>query len=203
MIGVYALLVMGGWVFDIHELTRISSIGVSMRFITAVLFFFSTIGLYSISRAITYRDEVALLALAGVSMVILFMVTALFAGRSLGMPTGIESLFLHPHSSVDLSVSMSMQGRPSIVTLTSFALFGLVCIAALFLGDLTKKLIAYAGRIILSIGVIALAGYALNLPVLYYGTDLFAVPMALNTAVLFSLLGFGLMNIFKIPERKQ
>lgn len=200
IIGAYALIVIVGWIFDMEWLTGVFSIGIPMKFITAVLFFFAALGLYCVSRVIERGDEVAFVALPGISIAVFLVVIALFVGRALGTPTGIEDLFLHIPDPVDFSGSLLVTGRPSALTLVNFFLFGSVCVAVLFPGTLRKRLAVYVGHFIFVVGIVALVGYAFGIPALYYEASFSVVPMALNTALCFVLLGVGLVNLGKIEE---
>lgn len=204
IIGIEALIVVAGWAFDIERLTRIGpfDLSINMKFVTAVLFFFSAIGLYLMSRIVQDASEVALVALPGVSLVIFLITIALFVGRLLGTPTGIEYLFLHSSGPVDFSGTLSMEGWPALPTLLNFMLVGLIGIVSLFTGTLREKYLKYTGYFILSTGIIAVAGYVFGLHALYYEFGISTVPMALNTALSFILLGFGLTQVYR-PEAKQ
>jgi hypothetical protein len=85
--------------------------------------------------------------------------------------------------------------------LIDFLLLGLVGTFSLFPGSLREKLFRYAGLIVFLSGATAIVGYTFTLPLLYYDFGSLPVPMALNTAVCFMLLGFGMTQIYK-PETK-
>ena len=202
IIGVEALVVMAGWIFGIDQLTHIAPIGGNMQFITAFLFLLSALGLFCISRVIQYEGEVARLLLPGIFLTIFLVTVTLLVGRMLGTPTGIEDLFLERLSPVYPLGSLQTAGWPSFPAMLNFILFGLAGIASLFPRSFRDRLFKYLGTIILSFGLIALIGYACNIPVLYYEWNVSAAPMALNCAVSFFLLGFGLMRISR-PEKSQ
>lgn len=204
IIGVEALIVMAGWVLRIDALTRIAPTGINMKFVTALLFFFSAFGVYCISRVVEEKDEWSAIFLPAISLIIFLITISLLAGRILGISTGIENLFLQSSSSVtDFSGTISTEGWPSFPTLINFILFGLVGIISIFTSSLREKFIVYSGWFIFSVGLIALVGYTFNLPLLYYQLSFSTVPMALNTAVLFLLLGFGLTQMFQSKEHNE
>ena len=202
IVGAEALVVMIGWVFGLDQLTRIVPVGINMKFITALLFLLSAVGLYLMSRVIRDGNELALVMLPGIALVIFLVTTTLLVGRLLGTPTGIENLFLNIAGPVDFSGAPSKEGWPSLFTLINFMLIGLVGVASLFPGFLRERFLTYLGYFIAAIGLVAVVGYTFGLPVLYYGISASMVPMALNTAVCFILLGFGLTQIYK-PETEQ
>jgi nitric oxide reductase large subunit len=49
------------------------------------------------------------------------------------------------------------------------------------------------GCIVTLIGIIAVGGYIINMPLLYYLVKGFSTAMALHTAILFVILGIGLI----------
>jgi len=199
IIGAEALVVMTGWIFGIEQMTRILPVGTGMRFITSILFLFSSIALYFMSRAVQDEDEVALVILPGTSVVILLVTVTLFVSTAIGTSTGIENAFLVSTSPVEEVYSKSSTGGwPSIPTMVNFTIFGLVGMVSLFPGRLRARTLIYAGYLISIIGLLAVAVYIFNIPEIYHQTRL----MSLNSALLFILLGLGLVQIRR-PETKQ
>src|SRR3990172_10710433 len=56
-----------------------------------------------------------------------------------------------------------------------------------------RKLITPIGYLVLTIGIIAIIGYVVNQPTLYYYIDNVSSAMAIHTAILFVLLGIALI----------
>jgi hypothetical protein len=177
-----------------------------MKFVTAVLFLLGAAGLYYISRAIQNEDEIALVALPGISVAIFVITFTLLIGRVIGSSTGIENLFVLNSGAVDPTIPLSILGYPSIFTTLNFILFGVINTVAIFPGALRERLVVTSGYIIATVGMIATLGYVFNIPDLYYyglhSLVVSATPMTLNTALIFILLGVGLAQIRK-PESLQ
>lgn len=202
IIGIEALVVMAGWILGIDLLTRIAPFGINMKFVTAFLFLFGALELYFVSRAVQDEDDVALVLLPGISLAISLVTIALLVGRLFGTSTGIENLFVENLDPANFSGTALTGGWPSFPTLINFILLGLAGLASLFPGFFREKLLIYLGCFISLSGLIAIVGYLCNVPVLYYELSISTIPMALNTALCFALLGFGLTQINR-PERKQ
>ncbi|MFZ3044150.1 MAG: hypothetical protein WA058_03560 [Minisyncoccia bacterium] len=197
LIGTEAVVVMFGWIFNIEWLTRIIPTGNNMKFITAVLFLLGAAGLYAMALAIEEENEMARVLLPGISLMIFLITTTLLVGRILNTATGVEELFLTSIGPVNLTGEVSRTGWPALPTLIDFILFALLGIVALFASAFREKIIRYGGYFIIFTGLLAVIGYLLNLPDLYYSFSLSGVPLAFNTALCFILLGFGLTRITK------
>ena len=117
-------------------------------------------------------------------LILLLMVT-LFISSVFGFNTGLDSFFIQEKAG---AVNTVIPGRPSIPTMINFIVFALAGIATL---SGFKKSLARPGSVILLIGGIAVLGYIFNLPILYYSIAGINTAMALNTAILFILIGIG------------
>ena len=53
------------------------------------------------------------------------------------------------------------------------------------------------GWVVSIIGAVAVAGYIIKMPILYYAVENFSTAMALHTSILFLLLGTGLILLGK------
>lgn len=192
IIGVEACLVMAGWIFSVESLTRILPSGINMKFPTALVFFLAGIGLYYITRSIQDNYEVSQVILPGIALLIFLIMSALLASGLSGGRTGIESLFVINNQN---PINALGSGVPSLPTTINFVLFGLASILTLFPSLPRHKFLKFFGYSILIIGLMATIGYILQIPVLYYQYSVATIPMALNTALTFVLLGLGLVII--------
>lgn len=201
IIGIEAIVVMAGWVFGIDWMTRIApeSVSISMKFTTAFLFLFSTIGLQCVSRMVQEEDEVADAILPGIALTMAIITVSMLMGRLLSIPTGIESLFVPIKDPVTLSSVIPTAGIPSIATLVNFMVFGFVGIGTAFFIKIRTLFLTGVGILIIATGGIALLGYVFRLPALYYDFGS-SVPMALNTALCFVLLGIGTILVSKAEK---
>ncbi len=198
IIGIEACIVMIGWVFGIDALTRILPNGINMKFITAFTFFLSAIGLYYLNRRKEKNCEQSQVVLPGIALLIFLIMSALLASGLSGGQTGLESFLTHTNNPLTFG-----SGLPSIPTTINFILFGLVCVFSLFPDNGVYKRLSFFGYVILIIGIIAVIGYILNLPVLYYEFTISTVPMAFNTALTFILLGAGMLFINQAKTQNE
>jgi len=203
-IGIEACLVMAGWILNIDALTRILPDKINMKFPTALMFFFSSIGLYFIFRMVKDNYEISTVVLPGVALLLFLVMGVIFLANLTntetgllanltGMQTGIENLFVVKGTSIYASGS----GNPSFITIINFILFGLTCINSLFSSPNRQKIFKYIGWFIMITSLISIMGYLFSIPALYF--EIYNLtPIALNTAIAFSLLGCGLVIIGKI-----
>lgn len=201
-IGLEASVVMIGWMFDIEVLKRLLSFGVDMKFLTALLFLLSAIGLYFISNAMRGERNIFQTVLPPIVLSILTITVTLFVSRLLSTPTGIEQIFIPQPNPIDLTIDTSTQGWPSFSTLVCFILFGFAGVASLFVSRLGRTVVLFAGIGIFFVGFVAIIGYVFQLHQLYYDFSGSAVPMAFNTALLFVLLGSGLFVVYQDTASK-
>ena len=183
------MLAVAGWMFDIPILTSLSPQWRSMRLITAFGFVLSGITVYFIILAVEgkFNEAQVILSMTSFTLVLLMGVSS-FA-NVLGL-SGVEDLFI---KGADAQERTAILGRPSMLAILNFML--IVCAAIMVMwraGNLQPKL-RTIGVIIAVIGAIATLGYIINVPVLYPFTQGQGSAMACNTAVLFVLLGTGLL----------
>lgn len=176
--------VMTGWILGIDWLTRLVPGGMNMKFITAFLFFISGWGLFYVSKGI---GEVAQVLLPGTALIIILISAILLSGSLSSNQTGLEHLFVQSQ----YSASSLGSGSPSVFTIICFILFGLAGVFFLFPGG--RDLRKFFGYPIVIIGLAAVLGHLIQIPALYYKFNDSTVPMAVNSAIAFVLLGAGLI----------
>ncbi len=194
VIGIEASLVMIGWIFGIDQLTGILPGGINMKFSTAVAFFLSAIGLYFIFRRTVYHCELSQVVLPGIALLIFLIMGTLLMARIFNVQTGIENLF----TQVNTDINTTGSGWPSLFAMVNFILFGVVCLFCLFTWSGYQAMLKLFGYTIAIVGLVAVIGYILVWPLLYYQFIASMVPMALNTALTFVLLGASLIMISQI-----
>lgn len=182
------LIVMIGWFLDVEVLKSILPVWVTMKFSTALSFFLSGITLYFVNNSLGKSADLAQIALSITILMILLLMATLLVSTFLNVRTGVEDLFVREAKE---AVKTTTPGSPSVGTMINF-------ISVAFAGILTlldvKRLgqkIVIIGLIILIIGSIAVLGYVLSLPFLYYSVEGFSTAMALHTAFLFIITGAG------------
>src|SRR5437588_7883281 len=186
LMGIFVLI---GWWLKIPVLTSVLPGLATMKRITAICFVLAGIAL----RLFTHRDlsstsRTAMIVGHCCAALVLLAGAATLAEYLLGWNFGIDEL-LFP--SELLATHIPHPGRVAAASATAFLLLG----GALLLGDwktLGKyRLANFLALATALIGLIAFLGYAYSVKILY---GVFAYSsMALHTAVLFMLLGMGLV----------
>ncbi|MBS3176657.1 hypothetical protein J4457_05475 [Candidatus Woesearchaeota archaeon] len=124
------------------------------------------------------------------ALILLLLMTPLLTSVFLGVTTGIEDLFVK--ETAEEAFKGTIPGRPNIVTMCSFILIAITAILMMFNPKNLEKHLLWIGLIISILGVIAIIGYIVNIPLLYYSIPKLVTPIAFNTAILFVLTGVGL-----------
>ena len=190
VVGLAGVLVMIGWICDINILKSISPAWISMKFDTAITFVLSGITLYFIVRAQDGAFDQAQVALSITSLIIILLMGILFFSTLLEIHTGAENLFI---KETRVAAKTVIPGRPSVPTMVNFILIALAGILTMLnLKKLQPKL-KIIGLAVGIIGVLAVIGYIMNAPLLYYYLPGLNSAMALHTAILFVLIGIGLL----------
>jgi cytochrome bd-type quinol oxidase subunit 2 len=182
------LTVIAGWIFDIGVFKTISPAFVSMKFSTAFSFVASGISLYFLVRTHEEELEKAQVALSITSFTLSLLMGLLLFSVIFGIDTGIENLFMREIGAVKSVVP----GRPSLPTMVNFLLIAFAGILALLNPERPAPRLKIVGIAVCAIGAVAVAGYILNAPLLYYYVPAVNSAMAIHTALLFVLCGMGL-----------
>ena len=181
-------MVMVGWFLSIPILTSILPQWVTMKFSTALSFFLSGVILYFIGETQRGKVEWAQVALPIASLIILLLMATLLVSVLIGVRTGIEDLFVQE---AEAAVKTTTPGRPSSGTMMGFILVAIAGVLTMFnLRNLRKYLVGI-GSVVAIIGSVAIMGYIIDLPVLFYTISGVSTAMAFHTAILFVLLGVG------------
>jgi hypothetical protein len=197
----YSLVVMLGWIFNINALTGILPNQIGMQFITAFSFSLAAIGLWFMDLAVNGKSDIPFVILPGTAMLILLILTTSVAAEIFGVHTGITDLFIAGNNAINTPIP----GMPSPVSVLGFILFSVAMILSLFNSfNLNKKILYFHAVPLILIGSVGVLGYIFNLPFLYYKFIDGSNPIALNTALMFILLGLGvfLTERSKINENK-
>ena len=192
IIFITGILVVIGWIFDIQFLKGIMPNWATMKISTALTFISSAILLCLLSKKDNSKE---LLAMASIS-VLLFM-TPILISRITMTYLGVENMLIKEGYGASQTPFL---GRPSLPTMISFILIGITGLSAAFKIknlDVTLKII---GSIVAIIGGIAIIGYIIRIPELYYYIENVENAMALHTAALFLMMG---MCLFKLGKNKN
>lgn len=190
VVSIAGVMVMLGWIFDIGILKSISPHWVSMKFDTAIAFVLSGITVYFIVRAAEGEFDKAQVVLSITSLILMLLMGILFFSAVLGVHTGAEDLFVREKVVAPKTV---VAGRPSIPTMINFILIAVAGAFTMFNSATLRSQLKTIGLIVGAIGVLATAGYIIEAPALYYYAEGVNSAMACHTAVLFVLLGAGLL----------
>ena len=184
------ILVISGWIFDISVLKSVSPAWVTMKLTTAIAFFLSGIVLYFIVRSMEGEFEKAHVALSISSLTIILLMGTLFFSALLKIPTGVDDLFIKEPAGAVKTVT---PGRPSVPTMLNFMLMASAGIFTMLNPDKLRSKLRIIGLIVGTTGAVAIVGYIINVPLLYYYIEGINSAIAFHTAILFVLLGMGLL----------
>lgn len=190
VVSISAIAVIIGWIFDYPALKSISPNWISMKFDTAVSFFLSGIALYFIVRAFEGERDLAQVVLCITSLIIVLLMGILFFSALLGVHTGAENLFI---KETKTTIKTVVPGQPSFPSTLSFLFLATAGILTMLNIKNLRLGLNIIGIIIGLIGIIAVAGYIANIPLLYYYIQGVNSAMACHTAILFIFLGVGLL----------
>ncbi len=189
IVSVIGVSVVIGWLFDFPALRNIYPGWVSMKFSTAFSFMLAGTMVYCVGRIARGDRAWAQVLLPVLVLMILLPMAALLTANVLGIDIAVADMIVQEGDSAVKTVS---PGRPSFMTMVSFILIAQVGLVAMFVPQGKPTLWRLAGTALLVIGVIALLGYLLDAPALYYYRANFSTAMAAHTAMLFILLGASL-----------
>lgn len=186
------LAVMFGWIFDIRWLIQPGSSWVSMKFITAICFVLSGIMLVLISRLKLESANFEFLQtiLPILSLLILLILAESFLPLIFGFAPGIENMLLVEKPGEVYSIS---PGLPAFPTMLNFALIALIGLLKTVNGTNRSIWTILMSYTLIIISVVALIGYVLNIPWLFYYVPKKSTAIAFTTAILFIIWGIGMI----------
>ncbi len=190
VVSIIGVMVMAGWVLEIEILKRILPQWVTMKFTTAFSFLLSGVTLYFISKIVEGNRALAQLVIPITTLTTLTLMLTLLASSVLGVRTGVEDLFVKESQG---AIKTSSPGRPSIGTMACFILLGTAGVLAILIPKQLAAKLPFIGLPVLLLGALAIVGYLVDVPALYYTHTKVSTAMAFHTAILFVLLGVGLL----------
>jgi hypothetical protein len=189
IICIAGMTAIAGWIFGIPALTRISPSWITMKFSTAIAFVISGISLHFIAAAQEGDFDASQIVLSVTSLIISILMGLMLFSGIFGVQTGIETLFVNDPGGIN-SVA---PGRPSAPTMVNFLLMVVAALLTILNPAGLRSKLKTIGIIIGGIGALAIAGYIFNAPMLYYYIADINSAMAMPTALLFVILGAGLV----------
>jgi hypothetical protein len=184
------VMVIIGWIFDIGILKSISPAWISMKFDTAIAFVLSGISLYFIVRAAEGEFDRAQVVLSITSLIIILLMGTMFFSAIFKIRTGAEDLFVKEAAGTVKTVT---PGRPSLATMFNFILIASAGILTTLNPSNLRSKLKIIGVTVGLIGTLAVVGYCLNAPHLYYYIEGVNSAIACHTAALFIVLGIGFL----------
>jgi hypothetical protein len=182
--------VMAGWFLDIPALQSIRPGWVTMKFSTALCFFLSGVSLLVIAQELEGRTMLGTLVLPTTTLLLMLFMVTLLGSVLVGIHTGIEDLFVREQEGALLS---TVPGRPSVGTMASFILIALAGVLTMLELSRLRRHLTLLGWMVLVVGLIALIGYGVRQPLLFYTIEGWSTAMAFHTACLFVFLGAALV----------
>ena len=183
-------MVIMGWIFDISVLKSIYPDWISMKFVTAGAFLLSGVSLYFMARGIEGDFDGALVVLSITSLTITLLMGILFFSTLLSVHTGVEDMFV---KETRISTTTVSPGLPSGPTMVNFLLIALAGIFFILDHKNVRQKLKIIGLTVGLVGAVAIVGYGVNTPLLYYFIQGTNSAMACHTAILFVLMGLGLL----------
>jgi signal transduction histidine kinase len=193
VISIGTAIALFGWIFGYLEVTSIIHEGGTMKFVTAIFFILSGFTLYSVCNFIVRKSTIFYVAIFASSFIEFIFLMTLFSSIIIGIPTGIENAFSHEAYS-----QYNIPGKPSYPTIINFFFIVLVSFFALYDNKILGKYLYFSGSIIIIVSSIALIGYIINNPLLFYTIPSINSAMAFPTAILFTLIGSGMILLSHI-----
>ena len=121
-------------------------------------------------------------------IIVLFIMGILLFSVILGVRSGLEDLFVQEATG---AVKTTTPGQPSVGTMLNFVLIGIAGLLVFVQAKQFARIVHLAGWVISVVGMVALLGYIIDMPALYYTVEGFSSAMALHTALLFIIIGAG------------
>jgi len=190
IVSIAGMTVIAGWIFDIGILKSVSPAWVTMKLSAAMAFLLSGITLYFIVRSVEGEFDRAQIALSITSLTIVLLMGTLFFSALLKIHTGVDELFIKEQAGAVKSVS---PGRPSGPAMLNFILIAAAGIITILNPVNVLRKLRVIGVMVGTVGSVAIVGYGIDAPLLYYFMEGINSAMAFHTAVLFVLLGIGLL----------
>ena len=187
---VSGIIVLTGWALDSAILKCLIPGGVSMKIFTALCFILSGVVLIVMASCFEGRLNLSHSVLPIVSVTLLLIMATLFASPILGFRIAIEDFFTREAQDTFMTAAA---GMPSMGTALSFILIAIASLLTLFNTKNLRGKISLLGKAVGVLGGLALLGYLLKMPFLYYYLQGASTGMALNTALLFVVVSAGLV----------
>ena len=179
-------VVMAGWAFDVPALTSVLTGLVTMKFVTAMCFFFTGLILFALASRCDDDSALMQFVLPTSNLLLLIVIIVLFADQYLDIRTGIEHAFVREPAGAVGSVA---PGVPSVPTMLGFLLVAIAGEIAMIRPPGTRVSLRWIGAAVALVGFVALVGYATGTRELFFEIPSVSSGMAVHTAALFVVSG--------------
>lgn len=190
--------VLFGWFFDVAILKSVIPGFVTMKFSTALSFLFSGIILTIASKSSKTQHLWFDIALPSVILIMALLMGTALLSSLFGFSSGIEKLFIQERPDAALTV---VPGHPSIGTMVAFIFVIVMGVIAFSESRRAMRGYLYLGSFVAFLGGVALVGYGISQPVLFYSVSGISTAMAIHTAILFICLGIGFVLVYIHHQR--
>lgn len=185
------VLVCVSWIVDLPALRMMNPDWITMKFTTALCFVFSGVLLFVLPGQVGEGEySIKRLTLMICSLELLGMMGIIFIAALLGTSTGIEVLFV---SETHLEPMTTAPGMPAVASMVALLMVSAVGMLDFFNPAKYRGVTRILGIVVAAIGALAVVGYITGVPLLYYYVATVATALAPTTAILFVLLGVGIV----------
>ena len=191
--GAVGLLALMGWFVDLPQLRSVIPGAVEMKLNTALGIVAASVALWLVPRSESGSGRARQVVLS-LSILLILLGAATLAEYAWGVDLGIDQALVRDNA----SAYNLAKGRMSPYSAVTFCAIGFA------IGLLTVRRLLAAARVaawlVVSIGALSILGYLWNAAEIV--TDLVAPPVAVNTALVFVMLGSALW-LCTLPERSR
>lgn len=195
----YGLLAIVGWLFDITPFYRPLAGHGGMQLTTACLFVLCGIGIIYMQQLLGRQPDKPQVILPAVILLVFIILFIRMAASLFRVRIGIESIISNDPD--------KLVGRLTITPLAviiGIAVFNAVALGLLYgLGRRIKVLAVAGGGLVLVVSCLALLGYLIDNPLLYWRVSQVFSPLSPITAVLLAMLGAGIWLIGRLAGESR
>lgn len=199
-VAVVSFLVAVGWIFDIGFLKSSLLNMTAMKFTVALCFVASGAILFSIAKEREGDSFILQTITPALALFILLLMATLLMSIIFGINTGIDNLFIVEKAG---AISTVAPGRPSMAAMVNLILIAISGILVLANSPRQKTYLILFGGLNVTTGAVAVIGYGIGVPILYYYIPNINTALALNAAILLILTGIGLILCGKTASKQN
>ncbi len=188
-VGAVSVGVMADWIYGLRIQEALFPGTITMKFTTALLFFLLGAMLFLIPEHLARRRDVSGVLLPMIVIVSLSILLPMLFAHFIGVETNVNRFFVEETAGKTMT---RFPGAPSVGTTAALLLAIVSGISVMQDGHHARWTFMVIGMVIVIIGLLALIGYALSVPWLYYDFEGTSNPIAVQTAALVIAMGYGI-----------